>query len=184
MVIKRKTEGNNGKQNFLFEPTKPPIILEFESEAEQVAYDILSKLSEEYGLTFDYQYSIYEHIPFSSNWRDWVIEKWGTEGVPDWISHASKPENCDNIFDCKYCYTIKEKDYEKYRLDFLLNKGGKLLNLEIDGRDFHDPEADSKRDLEVIERLKCKVKRFKGIEVYQKEGKKVKNYLKIWAGMK
>jgi DNA helicase II / ATP-dependent DNA helicase PcrA len=56
--------------------------------------------------------------------------------------------------------------FGRYRLDFLVERDGRQIGIEADGRDFHDAERDARRDEELVGMGIEAVLRFTGSEIW------------------
>ena len=66
---------------------------------------------------------------------------------------------------------------DHYVLDFLVDRYGQRLVVEADGREFHDPVADTERDRIILERHGLKTLRFTGSQIVLSPSKCVKKIL-------
>lgn len=92
--------------------------MEFESEAEKLAYPIIENYANENGYAFEYQQSIEE-----TDTKDFVKEN-------EWAEQWTEKNQIDT-----------EYSFEKYRPDFVLENGIHKIIIEIDGKRFHKNKA-------------------------------------------
>ncbi|MGE3139376.1 MAG: UvrD-helicase domain-containing protein [Thermoleophilia bacterium] len=62
---------------------------------------------------------------------------------------------------------VPQARYGPYRLDFLIDRDGRQIGLEADGRGFHDPARDAARDADLVARGLEAVHRFTGTEIWR-----------------
>lgn len=120
---------------------------QYESWAEYRFSPYVEQVAKELSLEFEYQHRINE----TKSW-DWV--EWEPE------DDAYLDDDCDDddasgtrwrMTDTgwqkgRYHHRSGTNTYEKYRLDFVLKGNGVKINVEVDGKKWHDPEKDAARD--------------------------------------
>ena len=133
----------------------------YESWAEEQFYPYLWEVAKELKMDFKYQYEITEEVPnrcyskfcpqdedYGQDEYDGDIKfkrKWKTVDSP-----------CDDFDDCEW---FKEGyNYTKYRLDFLLTNKKLKVDIEVDGKKWHNKEKDSIRDKYMNDRGYCVIR--------------------------
>ena len=130
-----------------------------ESPAEEKALPFLIYIAKLMNGKLKTQLSITEHVNEIHDWvydkfdgdteraQEWIDQKWGYGGYK-----SDEPPSID------YNYS-----YEKYRLDFAILPH--QINIEIDGRNFHDQVDDARRDA-YLERLGWTIIRIRATDVF------------------
>lgn len=107
--------------------------MKFESEAERIAYPIINTFAIQNNWKFSYQLKI-------------GLQGGGYESREDYYNH--KGLEYESWMESYYDYWEDSSwEFEVYRIDFVLEKHGIKLALEIDGETFHNNDLQKKHDI-------------------------------------
>ena len=117
---------------------------QYESWAERRFMPYVEQIAKEMKLDFEYQHSVKE-----TSYSTWV--EWCNDGEDDseYIDDDTprKWRLVDGRWEHgRYIQCEEPHTYEKYRLDFVLKGNGVKVDLEVDGKRWHDNEKDRIRD--------------------------------------
>ena len=119
---------------------------QYESWAERRFAPYVEQIARETGLDFEYQHSVKE-----TTYSEWV--EWHSDGDDDYDDDYDDDETphkwrfVDGQWEHgHYIDCVEPHTYEKYRLDFVLKGNGIKVDLEVDGKRWHDNEKDRIRD--------------------------------------
>jgi len=109
------------------------------NEVELKAAAILDKLKQKVGFEYCCQYSVFDSVTYTGLKR-WIASRFGDEieedELPSWVFKYGDP-----------CWSYT-REFEKYRLDFLIERESVKIDLEVDGKKYHEgrEEYDKRRD--------------------------------------
>ena len=140
----------------------------YESPAEEFFAPYIAQVGKELHMKYDYQVSICETMP--PRFHKWVKmecvyfdeiydcsqyhckcdQAISCDGLPDWLRESIEEHDyngCDGYCEDDHCkYRTDAYSYEKYRLDFTLTNENLYIDIEVDGKKWHDPVSDRERD--------------------------------------
>ena len=117
---------------------------QYESWAERRFFPYVEQIAKETGLDFEYQHSV--KWTSYATWVEWHSDD-ESDDYDEGYDSPRKWRLVDGQWEHgRYIQCEEPHTYEKYRLDFVLKGNGIKIDLEVDGKRWHDNEKDRKRD--------------------------------------